>query len=272
MLRVFNVLFSPRLMMILLISFGVAMAAGTFIESNYNTQTARLLVYEATWFEVIIALLAVNFLGNIKRYKLYRKSKWSVLSLHLAFLFIIVGAYVSRYHGFEGIMPIAEGQQTNKMYSDQVYLTVNIEQRENIEIKRRTLEKPLTLSPIVDNEFRMRTNFLGEEIEIVFDEYLMNAEEQFTYDSSGHNFLKIVESSKGIRKEHFIKEGTAKPIGSHTFSYGNSRLGAITILRDSIIMPKEATLFKMKSGEVQRIEEYELSPIKTEVLYSIDEL
>jgi hypothetical protein len=30
------------------------MGAGTFIESKYNTDTARILIYNAWWFEAII--------------------------------------------------------------------------------------------------------------------------------------------------------------------------------------------------------------------------
>jgi len=255
-----------------MIAFGAAMAVGTFVESSYNTQTARLLVYNSLWFEIIIGLLALNFLGNIRKYKLYRKTKWTVLILHLAFIFIIVGAYISRYYGYEGIMPIAEGQQTNKMYSDKVYLTVSVEKRENIEIKKRTLEKPLTLSPMVDNSFTMKTNFQDEEIELVFEDYIMNAEQQFIYDSTGSKFLKIVENSQGTRREHFIKEGTALPIGDHTFSYDKNTLGAITIVSDSIITPNDGTVFKMALGETNDIKAYEKSPIEIKALYTIGDL
>jgi len=42
--------------------------------------------------------------------------------LHLAFIFIILGAFITRYISFEGIMPIREGAtesrffQTNHLY------------------------------------------------------------------------------------------------------------------------------------------------------------
>ena len=68
-----SILFSTRLMALLFVSFSVAMAAGTFIESKYNTDTARIMVYNAWWFEAIMFFFMINFIGNIKRYQLYKK-------------------------------------------------------------------------------------------------------------------------------------------------------------------------------------------------------
>ena len=60
------VLFSTRLMAILFIGYAVAMATGTFIESKYNTDTAKIWIYDAWWFEAIHLFFLINFIGNIK--------------------------------------------------------------------------------------------------------------------------------------------------------------------------------------------------------------
>ena len=91
-----SILFSTRLMAILFLGFAIAMATGTFIESKYNTTTARILVYNAWWFEGIMMFFMINFIGNIKRYQLLKKEKWATLMLHLAFVFILLGAFVTR--------------------------------------------------------------------------------------------------------------------------------------------------------------------------------
>lgn len=75
-----SIIFSNRLMALLFVVFAVAMAAGTFIENEYNTDAARQWVYNAWWFEAILCLFAVNFMGNIKKYRLLRKEKWPVLN------------------------------------------------------------------------------------------------------------------------------------------------------------------------------------------------
>ena len=74
--KIYSNLFSTRLMAILFLGFAVAMATGTFIESKYNTDTARIWVYNSWWFEGIMLFFVINFIGNIKRYQLYKKEKW----------------------------------------------------------------------------------------------------------------------------------------------------------------------------------------------------
>jgi hypothetical protein len=41
------------------------MGVGT-IESKYNTDTARIMIYNAWWFEAIMGVFVINFIGNIK--------------------------------------------------------------------------------------------------------------------------------------------------------------------------------------------------------------
>ena len=77
-------LFSMRLMAILILLFFVAIGYATFIENDFGTQTAKALIYNTTWFEVIIVLLSVNMIANINRYKLWRKEKWPVLLFHIS--------------------------------------------------------------------------------------------------------------------------------------------------------------------------------------------
>jgi hypothetical protein len=46
-------------MAFLFVFYAVAMGAGTFVESAYNTDTARILVYNAWWFEGIILFFMI---------------------------------------------------------------------------------------------------------------------------------------------------------------------------------------------------------------------
>ena len=124
MKKLLSILYSTRLTGILFIVFAAAMGIATFIENDYGTQTAKKLVYNAWWFEGIMVFFVINFFGNIFRYKLYKKEKWSVLLFHGAFVFIIIGAGITRYVSFEGIMPIIEGESSNVMYSEAIYFEV----------------------------------------------------------------------------------------------------------------------------------------------------
>ena len=48
-------------MAVLFIVFAMAMGVATFIENDHGTETAKAVVYNALWFELIMILFAVNF-------------------------------------------------------------------------------------------------------------------------------------------------------------------------------------------------------------------
>ena len=118
-----KLLFSTKFMLLLLILFPIAMGIGTFLESWYSIDAARIWIYNAWWFELLMLLLMLNFMGNIKKYNLWSKEKLSVLILHLSFIFILLGAFVTRYIGDEGVMPIRENNVSDTYLSEKTYLT-----------------------------------------------------------------------------------------------------------------------------------------------------
>ena len=54
MSKIISFLSSTRLMAVLFIVFAAVMGIATFIENEYNTDTARILVYNTKWFEAIM--------------------------------------------------------------------------------------------------------------------------------------------------------------------------------------------------------------------------
>jgi cytochrome c biogenesis factor len=143
-----NILISTKLTAFLFLFFGATMCIATFIENDFSTQTAQALVYNTWWFNSILLLFVINFIGNIKRYRLLKKDKLSMLVLHLAFIVIIVGAAITRYISFEGIMPITEGETTSTMLSDKNYLNVLVEDN----VSEKSLEIPLLLAEHADSK------------------------------------------------------------------------------------------------------------------------
>ena len=65
-------------MAMLFVVYAIAMAVGTFLDAGQETSPTpytRTLIYNAFWFEAIMGLFVVNFVGNIFRYKLLSKEK-----------------------------------------------------------------------------------------------------------------------------------------------------------------------------------------------------
>ncbi len=211
-------LFSTRLMAVLFIVFATAMAFGTFIESWYSTQTARIWIYNAWWFEAIMAFFLINFIGNIKRYKLLRKEKWAVLTLHLSWILIIVGAFITRYFGYEGMMPIREGRTENVFYSDNTFLTLLVDGEIDGEPMRRTFQDELMVTPeALNTNLPWELDFNGQEFSISYVDFIEGARKGFVPDADGEPYLKIVESGGGGRHDHYVKSGTVTNIHNVAF-------------------------------------------------------
>ena len=229
--KFFSFLFSTRLMALLFIAFALAMIFGTFIESKYNTDTAKILVYNARWFEVIMVFFMINFIGNIKRYQLYKKEKWATLILHLSFILILLGAFVTRYFSYEGMMPIREGAAENQVFSDKTFLTVFIDGQYKGEMKRKTIEKPVLFSqsPLVNNYFSINEKFDKTPFTVAFVDFVMGATETIKKDANGILYLKLVEAGGGTRHEHYLKEGEVQNIHNVLFALNKFTDGAINI-------------------------------------------
>ena len=265
--------FSTRLMAVLFIGFALAMGIGTFIENEYNTDTARIWVYNTWWFEAIMFFFMVNFFGNIKRYQLYKKEKWATLMLHLAFIFIIAGAFITRYISYEGMMPIREGEASNQIFSDKTYLTVFVDGEYKGEMKRKTHEEDLLLSPVTNNDFSIKSKFDQLPYEIKYENFIMGAVEKVEEDPNGITFLKMVESGGGTRHEHYLKEGEVQNIHNVLFSLNKYTAGAININTEgetyTIKAPFEGEFMRMADQFKGGVAKDTTQPLMMRSLYNL---
>ncbi|MDA9852180.1 cytochrome c biogenesis protein ResB, partial [Flavobacteriaceae bacterium] len=268
-----KIFFSTRLTAVLFILYPTAMAFGTFIESWYSTDTAKIWIYNAWWFEVLMILMAINFAGNIFKYRLLRKEKWAVLLLHLSFLLILLGAFITRYIGYEGVMPIREGMIENEMLTDKTYLTVYVDGEIEGEARRKKLEDDLLLSEHVNNDFSWTNNFNGQEFTIAYVDFIENATEGLVLDDTGERYLKIVEAGDGSRHDHYIKEGDIANIHNILFTLNRPQEGAINItLKDGLytINSPFSGQFMRMADQFQGVLDAETeSPLQLRSLYTL---
>ncbi|RKS02568.1 MULTISPECIES: cytochrome c biogenesis protein CcsA [unclassified Flavobacterium] len=269
--KLYSFLFSTRLMAVLFLGFAAAMAAGTFIESEYNTDTARILIYNTWWFEAIMLFFMINFFGNIKRYQLYKKEKWATLLLHLSFIFIIAGAFITRYISYEGMMPIREGESSKQVYSDKCYLTVFVDGVYQGEVKRRTFEEPLLLSPVTNNHFSLNEKFADIPFEIEYKDFVFDAKESIKEDAKGDTYLKLVESGDGSRHEHMLKAGEVQNIHNVLFALDKPTKGAINIdsKANTITSPFDGQFMRMADKMQGEVTKDVVQPLMYRSLYNI---
>ncbi|RKS14432.1 cytochrome c biogenesis protein CcsA [Flavobacterium sp. 120] len=274
--KIFSFLFSTRLMAFLFIVYAVSMATGTFIESKYNTDTAKILIYNSWWFEAIHVFFMINFIGNIKRYQLLKKEKWATLLLHLSFIFIIAGAFVTRYISYEGMMPIREGAAENQVFSDKTFLTVFADGEYKGEMKRRVFEKQVLLSPATNNDFSISGKFADTPFEVEYENFIMGAKEYIKPNPNGTVFLKIVEAGDGGRHEHFLKDGEVQNIHNVLFALNKYTDGAININTTgsayTIQTPFEGNFMRMADKLQGKVTKDNAQPLMMRSLYSIGEM
>lgn len=266
-------LFSTRLMALLFIVFGVAMGIGTFVESKYSTETARIWIYNAWWFEAIMVFFVINFTGNMFRYRLFRWEKWPVLMLHLSWILIIIGAFVTRYISFEGMMPIREGATERIFYSDKTYLTAFIDGEINGEPKRKILEEDLIATPEgLKSNLPWTSDYNGQPVTIAYVDFIKGAKEGLIPDESGNEYLKIVEAGTGQREEHYLESGKVTNVHNVLFAVNKPTDGAINLFTtDSVYQIKsafEGTFMRMADqfrgkAEKDSLQEFQLRSLYT---------
>ncbi|TXI87450.1 MAG: hypothetical protein E6Q37_02080 [Crocinitomicaceae bacterium] len=120
-------LFSMRMMALAMLVFLVAIGAATMLESIYDIQTAKIIVYNALWFEILLVYLCFNLIANIVRYRMFQREKIAMLTFHISFIVIIIGAGITRHFSSEGLMLIREGESSNFIYAadPHVYIKIN---------------------------------------------------------------------------------------------------------------------------------------------------
>lgn len=218
----------------------------------------------------------INFIGNIKKYNLLRKEKWATLMLHLAFIFIIGGAFITRYISFEGMMPIREGATENQFYSDKTFLTVFVDGEHEGEMKRRIFEEPVLLSPVTNNDFTIKGDFSGNKFEVHYENFIMGAKQYVKADSKGTLYLKLVEAGDGGREEHFLKSGEVQNIHNVLFALNKFTEGAINITTTgseyTIQMPFEGNFMRMADKLQGKVVKDIVQPLMMRSLYSIGDI
>ena len=270
--KLISFLVSTRLTAILFIVFALVMAIGTFIENDYGTVTAKILIYNATWFELILGVFVLNFLFNIKRYNLLKFNKWPVLMLHLSWILIILGAFVTRYIGYEGVMPIRENTSSNTFLSEKTYLTVLVDGEHQGQPARKTIQDDLLLSEHTNNYFELNYEFSGQDFTIEYLDFIEDATEGLVEASTGEKYLKIVEASKGNRHEHYLRSGEVTSIHNILFSLNSPTEGAINITENEgelfINSPFDGDFMRMADQFQGTLNKDENQPLLLRSLYN----
>jgi len=182
--------FSYPFILFMLFILGLGAGVATFIESAYDTQSAKVVVYDALWYEGVMLLLTLSLLGIIYKNKMWKK--FGAFVLHVAFVAILIGAALTRYFGYEGVIHIREGLSEHEMLSVQPYFQIRTE--------KELFEYPLALAQLGNNAFSYSEMIDGKVLHVNYKSFhagskgeLSSLMVEATYD----NKLKTVKIEGG---------------------------------------------------------------------------
>ena len=214
-------LFSMKAAVAVMLIFAISIGTATFIENDYGTQTARALVYKAKWFEFLLFYFISIITYNIFAFKMYKRAKWGQLILHSAFLLIAIGALITRYVGYEGVLHLRDGQASDKMVSNHMVLTLAVKDGN----KSYIFDKDLVLSSMSKNRLKTKVKVDNKDIKIELLKYLPSAKKGIVkVKNGGNDYLEFMVSAAGARGGLvYIKKGEYIDLGSLILAYDTNK-------------------------------------------------
>ncbi len=238
-MKVLRFLLTPAVMAVLFILLATSMAAATFIENDFGADTARAIVYNTRWFELLFLLLVINLAGQIIIYKLYRKEKITVMLFHLAFIIMVIGAAITRYTGFDGMMHIREGETTSVTYSSGSEIVFEVTDSDNRVLANHS--KSLSVTGAGRSGYRKTLKAGSSEVQLKLDRYIPGAVQQVEESPDGVPMVAFL-ATRDMRTSEIIvlAQGETAMAGEMTIGFGTN--ADINIMLDS-------SSFMIRSGK-----------------------
>ncbi len=271
---VVNGFFSIGFMLFLILIFAFSIGFATFIENDFGSETAWAVVYGSKWLEVLMFLLGLNLVGNIIRYRMWKIKKLPAFVFHLSFLIIFLGAGLTRYLGYEGIMHIREGSQSNRIFSSDAYLHIKaLSGNDKVEIDKKIFLSGLWKNIV--NRFEESFEIDGKKVSIRYVDYYPLAEKIIIPEKNGSPYLSLIFTSDGQPVEKMLKYGEIIDFGDLTFSFGKNvkkKNYIYVYIRDNqfyLKSDKNIKYFDMSTQEEGKIPEGRDYPLKEKRMYIV---
>jgi len=206
MKKAIKLLFGMPTVLILLVVFGVASGVATFIENDFGTESALALVYSSWWFALIQAWLGAALVYSIFKFKLLRKDKLPSLIFHASFLFILIGAGLTRYYGFEGILHIREGRMENRISSLEPFVQMRTFVGEkSVEVSKQHLMSLLDIGGV--NNFTLKLPMDSDTATLSYKDLIPNATTTIEQDPSGEPIVSFMVTFNNDAKDIVMRPG-----------------------------------------------------------------
>lgn len=250
--------------------FAVAIAVATFIENDFGTSAAQKWIYKAKWFEVLLLLFGASMVRNMSKYKLMQRKRYAVVLFHLSMILILLGAGVTRYFGYEGILGIREGASNNTMVSADPHLVMTFQDESGAQY---VANEPVLFSSLGPNHFEKSYEVSGREVNVALLELVANPQWSMEPDPAGTPMVSIVIAGKSGRKEHVLKWEETRSIEGGLFHFGATpEPGCVNLLgfEDAqIVAEVPMSVMAMATQEVKSLDAAVPTPLQFRSLYTV---
>ena len=158
---------------------------------------------------------------------MYKRSKWGQLVLHIGFVVVALGALITRYVGYEGVLHLREGGSTNKMVSDYMALTLAI----NKEGKEYLFDRKMVLSSMTNNTIHNLVKVEDKEINVELLDYLPSVSKGLKEVKGGDEFLELMAAPAEQRGQiTYLQKDKKLQFGAFNLLFGSGEATANTLV------------------------------------------
>ena len=265
-----RMLFSPVFTGVLFVVFAVAMAVATFIENDFGAASARQMIYNSKWFELIFLLLIINLSGQIFIYKLYKKKKLTVLIFHLSFIIIIAGAAITRYTGYEGRVHIREGHAVSYGLTSDKYMSLDIYNSTDELLLNHAERVMVTNSSL--GKFYKDGEINNIPFSVRYSRYIPNASESVVDSEDGQPIIQLlITRGRVFREVIYLREGESRSYDNLSIGFNADEISDLNIMLDtdtfSIISSLSLAKLSMMTRETDSIPAGEKAEFREMLIY-----
>ena len=213
--KIYNNIFSTRAAGLYMLIFAIAIGVATFIENDFGTNSAQDMIFKSRWFELLLILFGGTILANIFRFRMIQQKKWASLTFHSAIIIIILGAGITRYFGYEGMMHIREGRSSDYFLSTESFLKFKV----LFGGKSYSFDEPVYFSTLGNNDFSGQYQIGPNMLSVKLKQFIPNPIEKIEETEGGKPAMKVVVAGKGGREEIFVYQGDKVNINGVNFNF-----------------------------------------------------
>ncbi|TQR33709.1 c-type cytochrome biogenesis protein CcsB [Campylobacter sp. MIT 99-7217] len=257
----------------LFLLFALFCALATFIESAYGTPTAWAMIYGTLWFGFIQLLLGLNLACAMFRYKMFMLKKLPLALFHFSFLFILLGAAMTRYMGFEGNLHIRENEENAIIESSKSFIKMSAFKEG--QTYGTAAMKDIGLLPFA-NDLKLVLDIDGQKAKLSYKNLLLDAKKVFSEDENASGLLALMLSNdQGQTLELVLNEGEVQNVAGINFAFLNDEVTSPYVKIDKnlkLSSSENLNFMQMSDGSSSKLQAQSVANSEEKRLYTLDNI